>query len=75
MPPRKKTNAAFEDNLEALEAVVKRLEEGDMPLSESLKAYEEGMRLAGLLNGELEKAETRMKEISGGRTVPMEDAP
>ena len=75
MPSKKKGNATFEENLAALEATVRRLEEENLPLSESLGAYEEGIRLAQLLNGELNRAEARMKEIAGGELVPMEDAP
>ena len=75
MPSKKKTEATFEENLTSLEALVRRLEEGEMSLSDSLKTYEEGMKLASLLNAELSKAETRMKEIANGAVVPMEDAP
>ncbi len=71
MPPKKKANATFEENLTALEAAVRRLEEENLPLSESLGIYEEGIRLAKLLDGELNRAETRMKEIAGGELVPM----
>ncbi len=75
MAPRKKTEATFEENLASLEALVQSLEEGALSLSDSLKTYEEGMKLAALLNAELSRAETRMKEIAGGAVVPMEDAP
>ncbi|MBR0319559.1 MAG: exodeoxyribonuclease VII small subunit [Clostridia bacterium] len=51
------------------------MEGGDMPLSETLDAYEQGMTLARELGQELDQAETRMQELSGGKAVPMEDAP
>ena len=35
----------FEDAMRRLNEIVKRLEEGDVPLEESMKLYEEGMRL------------------------------
>ena len=77
MPPKKKTaeKQTFETNLQLLEALVQKMEGGDMPLSETLDAYEQGMTLARELGQELDQAETRMQELSGGKAVPMEDAP
>ena len=46
-----------------------------MPLSETLSAYEAGVRLANALSAELDDAEKRMLELSGGTLQPMEDAP
>ncbi len=66
---------SFEDRLLELEALVKKMEEGSMPLNETLAAYEEGMRLSQMLTEELSAAEKRMLELSGGETIPMEDAP
>ena len=43
---RKKEN--FEEALRKLEAIVAQMEEGDLPLEESLKAFEEGVKLAKL---------------------------
>ena len=77
MPPKKKTaeKQTFETKLQLLEALVQKMEGGDMPLSEALDAYEQGMTLARELGQELDQAETRMQELSGGKAVPMEDAP
>ncbi len=59
----------FEDALAKLEGIVKKMESGDMPLEESLKAFEEGIRLARLCAGKLDEAERRvdvlMKEGDG----------
>ena len=38
----------FEEILEKLEGVVARLEEGDLPLEQSLAVFEEGIRLSRL---------------------------
>ena len=46
-----------------------------MPLADTLKAYEDGMKLAKELDGELSQAEKRMQELSGGTVSDMEDAP
>ncbi|HSI89292.1 MAG TPA: exodeoxyribonuclease VII small subunit [Pyrinomonadaceae bacterium] len=59
----------FEESLDQLEAVVKRLEEGDMPLEESLELFEKGVRLSRDCRDRLTKAERRievlMKEANG----------
>ena len=70
-----KKQATFEDRLMELDALVKKMEEGSMPLNEALAAYEEGIKLSKALTEELSAAEKRMQELSGGETVPMEDAP
>lgn len=73
MPNKKELT--FEEKLLELEALVRKMEEGSMPLQDTLAAYEEGMRLSKQLTAELDGAEKRMLELSGGQAVPMEDAP
>ena len=51
----------FEDALEKLEKIVSRLEEGDIPLEESLKLFEEGIRLSRFCNQKLDEAEKRVE--------------
>ena len=70
-----KKQPSFEDRLLELEALVRKMEEGSMPLNETLTAYEEGIKLSKLLTEELSAAEKRMLELSGGEVIPMEDAP
>jgi exodeoxyribonuclease VII small subunit len=50
----------FEEALSQLEALVARLEGGDLPLEESLRAFEEGVRLTRLCAERLEDAERRV---------------
>lgn len=56
----------FEDALAELESVVKRLEEGDIPLEESLAAFERGVSLVRLLHGRLDTVQTRIEELTRG---------
>ena len=70
-----KKQPSFEEKLLELEALVRKMEEGSLPLNESLAAYEEGMKLSKALTAELSAAEKRMLVLSGGEAVPMEDAP
>ena len=51
----------FEQALAQLEQIVQRLEKGELPLEESLKLYEEGVRLSRLCHGKLEEAEGRIE--------------
>jgi exodeoxyribonuclease VII small subunit len=50
----------FEKALSRLEAVVNRLESGDLPLEESLRLFEEGVHLSKLCTERLEEAERRI---------------
>ena len=54
----------FEEALGQLEAVVARLEAGDLPLEEALRSFEEGIRLARVCSGRLEDAERRVRLLT-----------
>ncbi|HEU4635577.1 MAG TPA: exodeoxyribonuclease VII small subunit [Edaphobacter sp.] len=67
--------ADFERKLTDLEAVVARLEEGDLPLDESVRLFEEGMKLSESCRQELEAAEGRIQILmrqSDGKLQPRE---
>ena len=51
----------FEAALKQLEDIVQRLERGELPLEESLKLYEEGIRLSRLCHAKLEEAEGKIE--------------
>jgi exodeoxyribonuclease VII small subunit len=53
--------ADFERKLTDLEAVVGRLEQGDLSLEESVRLFEEGMKLSESCRQELEAAEGRIQ--------------
>ena len=50
----------FEAAIAELETIVKRLEEGDLPLETSLQLYERGVHLSRFCHGQLEEAEKRI---------------
>ncbi|HEX7125365.1 MAG TPA: exodeoxyribonuclease VII small subunit [Thermodesulfobacteriota bacterium] len=52
---------SFEAALEALEAVVARLESGTLGLEEALAAFEQGIRLARQCESRLDQAEQRVE--------------
>jgi exodeoxyribonuclease VII small subunit len=53
----------FEQALVELEQIVQKLERGELPLEESLRLYEEGIRLSRLCHGKLEQAEGRIEVL------------
>jgi exodeoxyribonuclease VII small subunit len=66
--------ATFEDRLMALEAVVERLERGELSLDDSVRLFEEGVQLSSACKLELEKAEGRIQMLVEGRGGQMQEA-
>ena len=60
---------SFEESLKELESIVNQLEDGDLALEESLKLFENGVRLSRECRERLTAAERRievlMKEADG----------
>jgi len=56
----------FETAIAELEIIVKKLEDGDLTLEQSLELYERGVRLSRYCHGRLEEAERRV-EVLGER--------
>jgi len=50
----------FGDALGKLEEIVRKMEAGEMTLEESLKAFEEGIKLARLCAAKLDEAQRRV---------------
>lgn len=70
--------AAFEANLQRLDAVVSQLEAADLPLEKALELYEEGMKLSAVCQKQLEEAEGRveiLKKRAGGKIAAEPFAP
>ena len=55
--------ASFEEKLTSLEAVVDRLERGELSLEDSVRLFEEGVSLSTACKVELEKAEGRIQVL------------
>jgi len=56
----------FEEGMAKLEAVVVRLESGDLALEDALEAFETGVGLVRLLNEKLSEVEQRVQVLSRG---------
>ena len=54
----------FEAAIAELETLVKKLEEGDIPLETSLKLYERGVHLSRFCHSRLEDAERRIEVLN-----------
>jgi exodeoxyribonuclease VII small subunit len=57
----KDKQVAFEDALKSLEAVVAKLEAGDVPLEESIRLFEEGMALSATCQKRLDEADRKIE--------------
>ncbi len=55
---------SFEESLRRLEKIVDELEQGDVPLDDALKMYEEGIALSKSCTEKLTQAELRIKKLS-----------
>jgi len=55
----------FDQAFQQLEDVVQSLEEGALPLEESLLLFERGMNLARLCEGRLDDAEQKVSQLVG----------
>ena len=59
----KKTAVNFEKAIKDLEKIVEDLESGELNLEQSLKTFEKGIKLTRQCQGELEKAELKVKKL------------
>lgn len=55
---------SFDTALEELEARVRQLEDGKLPLEEALECFKEGIGLVRLCNLKLKEAETVIKQLT-----------
>jgi exodeoxyribonuclease VII small subunit len=54
----------FEAAIAELEGIVRKLEEGDLPLESSLQLYERGVQLSRFCHARLEDAERRIEVLT-----------
>lgn len=68
-PPR------FDDLLEKLRGLVDKLESGNLTLEDSLRCFEEGMRICRAGAGVLDQAERRVEMLLAGPDGALKTAP
>ena len=66
------TQPSFEDSLAKLETIVEKMESGDLKLEDSLKLFEEGMKLSKDCNQRLTEIEKKVKQLLKTATVKEE---
>ncbi|HOV84746.1 MAG TPA: exodeoxyribonuclease VII small subunit [Syntrophobacteraceae bacterium] len=59
----RKKSEPFEDALKKLQAVVEKLERGDLPLEEAVESFTEGIRLVQFCHRKLEEAEKKVQVL------------
>ncbi len=64
----------FEQHMKLLEQVVGKLEQGEVPLDEALKAFEQGMKLVTTCREQLAQAELKVEQVinAQGQTSVLE---
>lgn len=67
---------SFEQALSELEGLVRKLEEGNMPLEDAVKSYERGISLKNHCDKKLKSAQLKIEEVmvtaEGAKTKPFE---
>lgn len=63
----------FEAALTELDSIVKKLEDGDVPLEQSLQLFERGVQLSRFCHARLEEAERRIEILN--ERGQLQDAP
>jgi exodeoxyribonuclease VII small subunit len=56
-------NKTFEESMQRLEQIVRAMEQGDVPLEESLKLFQEGTQLVRSCNQLLDEAQLQVTKI------------
>ena len=68
-------NKSFEQALDRLDEIVRHLEKGDLPLSDSLALFEEGTSLLANCSRMLDEAEQKVVKLRKGADRQPEELP
>ena len=66
--------AGFEEKLQTVQDIITRIESGKLTLDDSVKQYEEGMKMLGELDRELGEMNRRLTVLRDGKEEPYADA-
>ena len=67
-------NKTFEESMQRLEQIVRAMEQGDVPLEESLKLFQEGTQLVRSCNQLLDEAQLQVtKSMTAPDGTPSEE--
>ena len=65
---------SFEEKLQQVQDMITRIESGQLPLEDSVKQYEAGMKILGDLDRELGDMNRRLTVLREGKEEPYADA-
>ena len=63
---------SFEDRLQDVQVIISRIEEGKLPLEDSVKQFEEGMKTLSALDEELKDMNRRLTVLQDGKEQELE---
>lgn len=72
--PKSVTDLSFEQAMAELDALVRSMEAGDLPLEDAIAAYKRGAELAKYCQGKLTAAEQQFKVLEGENLRPLDPA-
>ena len=75
MSKSKSKSQSFEDKLTRLEDIVRRMEDGSLPLEEAMTLFQEGAALAGECGKLLDNAEQEIVKLTKGPEGELEEVP
>ena len=58
---------SFEESLQEVQEIITRIEEGKLPLEDSVKQFEEGMKTLAALDEELKEMNRRLTVLQEGK--------
>ena len=58
---------SFEERLQEVQEIITRIEEGKLPLEDSVKQFEEGMKTLAALDEELKEMNRRLTVLQEGK--------
>ena len=61
---------SFEERLQDVQGIIDRIEEGKLPLEDSVKQFEEGMKTLSALDEELKDMNRRLTVLQDGGEQP-----
>lgn len=64
-------NKSFEEKLQEVQDIISRIEEGKLPLEESVRQFEEGMKTLSMLDEELKDMNRRLTVLQDDREYDM----
>ena len=62
---------SFEEKLQDVQEIISRIEEGKLPLEDSVKQFEEGMKTLSALDEELKNMNRRLTVLQDGGEQPL----